>query len=350
MAEIERQPARFMLRELADTSGRAEEPSRLRRAAAQVAPFVGVDGDDLLFVDNITAGANSVLRSFPFSTGHEIVVTSLGYGGITLAATYAARTNGCELRTIELPGPGAAPHEYVERIEAGLGPASRVLVVDHIAANAALVLPLREIAEVCHRNGTLVLADGAHVPGNIALDIESLGVDWYTGNLHKWAWTPRSSGILWAAPERRSDLHPAVISWGLDNGLTAEFDLLGTRDPTPHLVAPFAIELMHSYGEGAVLSYNHGLAWWAGQYLSDLWGTAFSTPEEMIGAMVAVRLPDRFGDTTDDAARLQSELEGRGVIVPVTANPYGLTLRVSAQAYCDRADIERLGEAVLALR
>ncbi|MEZ5294758.1 MAG: aminotransferase class V-fold PLP-dependent enzyme [Ilumatobacteraceae bacterium] len=294
--------------------------------------------------------ANSVLRSFPFSTGHEIVVTSLGYGGITLAATYAARTNGCELRTIELPGPGAAPHEYVERIEAGLGPASRVLVVDHIAANAALVLPLREIAEVCHRNGTLVLADGAHVPGNIALDIESLGVDWYTGNLHKWAWTPRSSGILWAAPERRSDLHPAVISWGLDNGLTAEFDLLGTRDPTPHLVAPFAIELMHSYGEGAVLSYNHGLAWWAGQYLSDLWGTTFSTPEEMIGAMVAVRLPDRFGDTTDDAARLQSELEGRGVIVPVTANPYGLTLRVSAQAYCDRADIERLGEAVLALR
>ena len=349
MEEIERHPARFMLRELADTTGEATEPSRLRQAAAQVAPFVGVQPDDLLFVDNITTGANSVLRSFPFRTGDEIVVTSLGYGGITLAATYAARSNGCDLRTIDLPGPGAAPHEYVERIEAGLRPESRVIVVDHLAANSALVLPIREIAEVCHRNGTLVLADGAHVPGNIALDIESLGVDWYTGNLHKWAWTPRSSGVLWAAPEHRDVLHPAVISWGLDHGLTAEFDLLGTRDPTAHLTAPFAIELLHSYGEGAVMSYNHQLAWWSGQYLSDAWGTPFATPEEMIGAMVSVRLPERFGSSADDATRLRDELDRRNIEVPVTAHPDGLTVRVSAQVYCDRDDIEHLAETVTEL-
>lgn len=349
MEEIERHPARFMLRELADTSGEAEEPSRLRRAASAVAPFVGVRPADLLFVDNITTGANAVMRSFPFRTGDEIVVTSLGYGGVTLAAEYAARTNGCALRTIDLPGPGADPHEYVERIAAGLGPRSRMLVVDHLAANSALVLPLRDIAEVCHRNGTLVLADGAHVPGNIALDIESLGVDWYTGNLHKWAWTSRSSGVLWAAPEHREHLHPTVISWGLDHGLTAEFDLLGTRDPTAHLTAPFAIELMHSYGEGAVMSYNHQLAWWSGQFLADAWDTPFTTPESMIGSMVTVALPKRLGSTPDDAERVRAELDRQRIEVPVTAGPDGLTLRVSAQVYCDRDDIEALATAVAAL-
>jgi len=349
MEEIERHPARFMLRELADTSGEAAEPSRLRRAATQVAPFVGVQPDDLLFVDNITTGANAVLRSFPFATGDEIVVTSLGYGGVTKAAEYTARTAGCELRTIELPGPGAPPHEYVERIEAGLGPRSRMIVVDHLAASSALVLPIREIAEVCHRNGTLVLADGAHVPGNIGLDIESLGVDWYTGNLHKWAWTPRSSGVLWAAPEHRQHLHPTVISWGLDHGLTAEFDLLGTRDPTPHLTAPFAIDLLHSYGEGAVMSYNHQLAWWAGRFLSDAWGTAFTTPETMIGSMVTVRLPPSLGASPDDAERVRAELDHRRIEVPVTAGADGLTLRVSAQVYCERDDVEVLAAAVTAL-
>ena len=349
MQEIERYPAQFMLRELADTSGEAIEPSRLRRAAGDVAPFVGVDPDDLLFVDNITTGANSVLRSFPLAPGDEIVVTSLGYGAITLAAGYAARAAGCELRTIELPGPGTPPHEYVERIAAGLGRRSRIIIVDHLAASSALVLPLGEIAEACHRNGTLVLADGAHVPGNIALDIESLGVDWYTGNLHKWAWTPRSSGVLWAAPEQRSHLHPTVISWGLGRGLTAEFDLLGTRDPTPHLVAPFAIELLQSHGDGAVLSYNHELAWWAGQFLSESWGTRFATPESMIGSMVSVKLPPRLGATPEEAERVQAELVRRRIEVPVTAGADGLTLRVSAQIYCDRDDIEVLAAAVAAL-
>src|SRR5215510_8627745 len=58
-ATIERQPSKFMLRELTSISlGRADvlEP-RMRSAAAAVAAFVGTQADDLVFVDNATAGA-----------------------------------------------------------------------------------------------------------------------------------------------------------------------------------------------------------------------------------------------------------------------------------------------------
>ena len=333
-------------------SGAGDESDATAPPARRYAPGSAV-GRFVLLSRLGSGGMGTVFSAFDPQLDRKVAIKLLHPGRWGTESL----TEGQQRLLVEARAMARLDHPNVVTVfDAGTSEGRVYLAMEHVAGTtlrgwlSAAPRSWREIAEICHRNGTLVLADGAHVPGNIALDIESLGVDWYTGNLHKWAWTPRSSGILWAAPERRSDLHPAVISWGLDNGLTAEFDLLGTRDPTPHLVAPFAIELMHSYGEGAVMSYNHGLAWWAGQYLSDLWGTAFSTPEEMIGAMVAVRLPDRFGDTTDDAARLQSELEGRGVIVPVTANPYGLTLRVSAQAYCDRADIERLGEAVLALR
>jgi isopenicillin-N epimerase len=348
--EIERNPARFMLRELNDPLGRRDDAPRLRRTADLIAPFVGLEpGDDLLFVDNITTGVNAVLRSFPFRAGDEIVTTSLGYGGITNAAIFAARDRGCSFRTIELPGPGTPPAEFVERIADGLTTDSRVLVVDHLTATTALVLPLREIADACHANGTLVLADGAHVPGNIELDISTLGVDWYAGNLHKWAWTPRSSGILWAAPEQREHLHPTVISWGLDQGLTNEFDLLGTRDPTAYLCAPFAIDLLQSYGDGAVMAYNHALAWWAGQRLAEAWDVAFTTPEPMIGSMVTVSLPSAFRGDLDDARRLQGALARRDIEVAVNATPDGFTTRVSAQVYCDRDDVERLAAAVLEL-
>ncbi len=351
--EIERQPARFMLRELADERGTMTTPSRMRTAAAAVAEFVGVGGEDLMFVDNITTGANAILRSFPFDTGDEIAVTNLGYGGVVNTATYVARTIGGTLRTIELRQPGAARSDYIEAIATGLGERTRLLIVDHVTPGTALVLPLAEITALCHARGVLVLADGAHVPGNIAVDIDSFGVDWYVANLHKWAWAPRSAGLLWAAKQHQGYLHPTVISWGLDHGLAAEFDLLGTRDPTHFLAAPFAIELMNEFGGddgvAAIYRYNHDLAWWAGQYLADRWGTRFTTPEEMIGAMVNVRLPAHLGSSADDAERVQAELDTQGIEVPLYAGANELTLRVSAQIYCDRADIERLGDAVVKL-
>ncbi|MEA3184934.1 MAG: isopenicillin-N epimerase, partial [Ilumatobacteraceae bacterium] len=277
--EIERQPAKFMLRELADPEGTSATPSRLRVAATEVAAFVGVDGEDLVFVDNITSGANAVLRSFPFATGDEIAVTNLGYGGVTNTASYVARTIDGTLRTIDLPQPGVEPGEFVEAIADGLGDRTRLLVVDHMTAATAMVLPLAEIAALCHERGVLVLADGAHAPGNIAVDIDSLGVDWYVANLHKWAWAPRSAGLLWAAKQHQGYLHPTVISWGLDHGIAAEFDLPGTRDPSAFLAAPFAIDLLGELGGAdgvaAIYHHNHDLAWWAGQYLADRWGTRF---------------------------------------------------------------------------
>src|SRR5690606_1258596 len=103
---------------------------------------------------------------------------------------------------------------------------------------SALVLPVAEIAEALHARGVAVIVDGAHAPGAIALDVPALGVDYYVANLHKWGWTPRSSGFLWTPLSRQNGLHPTVISWGLDQGYTAEFDLLGTRDPSAHLSAP----------------------------------------------------------------------------------------------------------------
>ena len=351
--EIERQPAKFMLRELADSHRDFTEPSRMRVAAASVAEFVGVAGEDLMFVDNITTGANAVLRSFPFDAGDEIAVTNLGYGGVVNAATYVTRTIGGTLRTIEIPQPGAERGDYIHAIAAGLGERTRVLIVDHLTPGSALILPLAEIAALCHERGVLVLADGAHVPGNIAVDIESLGVDWYVANLHKWAWAPRSAGVLWAAKQHHEYLHPTVISWGLDHGLAAEFDLLGTRDPSHFLTAPFAIELMNEFGgdEGvaAVYRHNHDLAWWAGQYLADRWGTPFTTPEEMIGSMVTVRLPAQFGTTADDAERVRAALEAEDIEVPLYAGTDCLTTRICAQIYCDRDDIDRLGDAVVKL-
>ena len=224
--EIERQPARFMLRELADSHRELAEPSRMRVAAAAVAEFVGVDGEDLMFVDNITTGANAVLRSFPFDTGDEIAVTNLGYGGVVNAATYVSRTIG---GTAANDRTAAARRRARATTSRPSPPGSATAPVCWSSTTSrpgtALILPLAEITALCHERGVLVLADGAHVPGNIAVDIDSFGVDWYVANLHKWAWAPRSAGLLWAA--KRAPGLPAP-----------DRDLVGSRSRRHRRVRP----------------------------------------------------------------------------------------------------------------
>lgn len=348
--EIERQPARFILRELAAVtpvrSGRVRP--RLREAADVVAAELGARGDDLVFVDNTTTGINAVLQSFPFREGDEILVTDHGYGGVTMAARYAARLRGAVVRTVEMPFPVRSPAEIAAACERAVGPRTRLAIVDHIAARSALVFPLADIAARLKARGVAVLADGAHAPGAIALDLPALGVDWYVGNLHKWLWVPRSSGILWAAPERQRDLHPLVISWGLDQGFTAEFDAPGTRDPSAHLAAPAAIAFMRQLGVDAVRSYNHGLAVEGGRRLAAAFGTSFDVPETMVATMATVMLPAALGRTADEAAAVRDRLLfDEHIEAPVHAFRDRLWVRVSAQIYNEMSDIDRLAEAVL---
>src|SRR4051812_44671077 len=71
--EIERQPARVLLREVSHLAGStAPGPTRMRQAAAAVAARLGAQERNLAFVDNATAGVNIVLRSLPLEPGDEI--------------------------------------------------------------------------------------------------------------------------------------------------------------------------------------------------------------------------------------------------------------------------------------
>src|SRR5262249_44115554 len=104
--EMERQPSRFMLREL---NGHQPMPwrttSRLREASDQIAAFVGARGDDLVFVPNVTTGLNAVLWSLTLGAGDEILITDLAYGAVTLAAGAVCERTGATLVSAHIEYP-----------------------------------------------------------------------------------------------------------------------------------------------------------------------------------------------------------------------------------------------------
>lgn len=346
-ARIERHPSKFMLRDLWTFTGSAHGPTLMRQAAAEIAAFVGARAEDLVFVDNTTTGVNAVLRSTPLAPGDEIVVTDHIYGGLLTAVQYIARTSGATVSTVTLPYPAFDPAASIELIAGAITPRTRLVIVEHIAAESGLVFPIGDIVRACKARGTTVLVDGAHVPGALPLDVSAIGADYYVANLHKWAMAPRSSAFMAVAPERQAALHPAVISWGLDQGFLQEFDWVGTRDPTPWLVAPEGVRFLHDLGYDALRRYNHDLAWHTAQYLTDRWGTPLQIDESAVGCMISVMTPESIGSARPDAVRLRDRLLfEHGIEVQVHARAGRVWVRVSAQAYNDRADIEKLGRAV----
>ncbi|HUL72064.1 MAG TPA: aminotransferase class V-fold PLP-dependent enzyme [Vicinamibacterales bacterium] len=346
--EIERQPSGVLLRDVSGLVGVPRTaPTRMRTAAGAVARFVGARGSDVVFVDNATTGANAVLRSLPLEPGDELLLTDQNYGATARVAAFVARERRAEIRTVPVPLPGFDPDRLVDDVVRAIGPRTRIAVIDHITSESALIFPLAEIARACRARGVQVLADGAHAPGVLPLDVPALGVDWYVANLHKWAHAPRSSGFLWAAPARQAELHPPVISWGLDLGFTAEFDWVGTRDVSPWLAAPEGLRFLEDLGVDRAREYNHDLAWQAATTLCGRWGTTPAAGEACIGAMATLALPDRLGTTAADAARLRDALLFKDRIeVQVHAAQGRLWTRISAQVYNERSDFERLGEAV----
>src|SRR5579871_4715424 len=152
--EIEREPARFLLRELADIRQRPmRNVPHMRVAAKAVASFLGARGEDLVFVDNATAGVNAVLRSLTFAPGDEIVVNDHTYGAVTKVATYVARRTGAAVRVAELPEPPYSADAIADAIDAACSPKTRVLVIDHLSSSTGLIFPVKQIAARAHARG-----------------------------------------------------------------------------------------------------------------------------------------------------------------------------------------------------
>lgn len=332
---MEAQPVRFFGR---------EAPVALRAAAETLAAFLGARGNDLVFVENATVGCNAVLRSLDFGPGDEILVLSHGYGAVIKAARYVASRTGARVVEAQIPFPRPDDDAMVAAVTASLTHRTKLAVLDHVTSASALVLPLRRLADASHAAGVPVLADGAHGPGNLDLDVPATGADWYVGNCHKWLCAPKGCGFLWAAPAQQAKIHPVTISHGYGQGFLAEFDWTGTRDLSAYLAVTAALEFHERIGGAALRARNRALASEGAALLAGRLGTETGGGNAATNAMGLVRLPLSGNLSPARALAVRERLLDAGTDAPVNDVDGGIWLRISAQAYNTRADYERLAD------
>ena len=360
-AEMEQEPVRFFLRRMQPLLDES------RRALAE---SIGADPADLVFVRNATTGVNSVLRSLRFQPGDELLVTDHDYNACRNAVRFVAQRAGARVVVAALPLPVESPRQVVDAVIARVTGRTRLAVIDHVTSPTAIVFPIEELVRQLKERNVDTLVDGAHAPGMLPLDLGRIGAAYYAGNCHKWLCAPKGAGFLHVRPDQQQQqIQPAVISHGFNTPRPGHtrfqdaFDWPGTDDPTPWLCVGEAIRFLEALTGGGMeglMRRNHKLVLQGRRTLCEALDLSPTCPEEMVGSIAALRLPD----DADPAAALDAStaitpthrwqlelLEQFGIQVPVyhwPTAPHKL-LRISAQAYNTAAQYERLVAALRSL-
>jgi isopenicillin-N epimerase len=337
--ELERQPIEFLGR-------RSDE--LLNHARAVLAEYVNAEVDSLVFVENATMGINTVAHSLNFEPGDEILATNHEYGAMDYTWQFICRKTGaCYVRQ-PMPLPVTTAEAFVETFWQAVTPRTRVIFISHITSPTALIFPIAEICRRARNAGILTVIDGAHVPGQLPLDLTEIGADFYSGNCHKWLCAPKGSAFLHARPEHHALIDPVIISWGYvpDSTFVSRNQKQGTRDIAAYLSVPAAIEFQRANHWDEVRQRCHALASETRQRLLDLTGLTPPAPDspEWFAQMFTAPLPPC------NAEELKRRLYDEYLVeVPITTWNGSHFVRVSIQGYNTREDLDRLVEALVVL-
>lgn len=350
---LERQPVKFFVRDLEELL----DWSRIR-----LAKFLGAKAENLVFVPNATSGINTVLRSLDFDPGDELLVTDHEYNASRNALDYVAARTGARVVVAKIPFPLHSAEEIIEAVMGAVTWRTRLALIDHVSSQTGLVMPIEFLVRELNARGVDTLVDGAHAPGMVALDLHSLNAAYYTGNCHKWLCAPKSAAFLHVRAERQESIRPLVISHGANSPRTdrsrfqIEFGWMGTSDPTAALCVPKAIEFIRSLRPGGwdeVMNHNRDLALAARRVLCDSLQIPLPCPDELIGALASIPIPDATSATPSKSPLyldpLQDELLAKFnlevPVIPWPAPPKRL-LRISAQLYNSLPQYQQLATAL----
>jgi len=326
----------------------------LADARESLAKFLGVRADEVVYFTNPTTAINMVARSLNLQPGDEILTTDHEYGAMDRTWGFISKKNGARYLHQPIPLPLPAPDDFVEAFWSGVTPRTRVIFLSHITSPTALIFPVAEICRRARAAGILTIIDGAHAPGQISLDLDTIGADIYTGACHKWLMAPKGAAFLYARREVQHLLEPLVVSWGYEGEFPSGSTFIdhhewqGTRDLAVFLSVPAAIQFQQDFGWENVRQECHRLASQTRDRINALTGLpplcmeSYPSGAWGFGQMFAVRLPDGT-----DLDRLKSRLyEIYRIEVPTVLWNNQKFLRVSFQGYNTQTDANTLLDAL----
>lgn len=187
----------------------------------------------------------------------------------------------------------------------------KICMFDTISTMPGVILPFKQLIELCKKYNVLSLVDGAHGVGCITQDLSEMDPDFYVSTLHKWYFVPFGCAVMYVAPKHHNYIHTFPISHSYIseetvlskedqlNQLVDSFFFIGTKSFGPIAVIPDAIKFRETEcgGERAIFDYCHSLAKRVAERISSKWGTSYLKQADgptLINTLVNIEVPTQY--------------------------------------------------------
>jgi isopenicillin-N epimerase len=334
--EFENEPVYFFLN---------KSREYLKIARERLSTYVGCESVDLFFTPNPTFAINTIMRSLDLKDGDEILSTNHEYGAMDRTWNFYCKKSGAKYIRQNISLPIVSKQQILEEFWSGYTSKTKIVFLNHISSCTALIFPVKEICDKARELGLITIIDGAHVPGQIDLDITELNPDFYTGTLHKWMLAPKGSSFLYAKKNVQDMLDPLVVGWGYESVSPGESQFLdyqefqGTRDTSVFLCTPKVIDFLEENNWKEKAKVCHQMVFDNYQRFCDLLQTQPICPitDEFLGQMASIPI-----NTSNPVALKELLFEKYKIEIPVMPLNGGYFLRFSINAYNSQADLDIL--------
>ncbi len=328
-------------------------------AREKVASFLNAESaEQIIFTRGTSTALNLVASSYARGVcgeGDEIVITMMEHHSNLIPWQQAAKATGATLKYIPLQEDGTISLQDVERT---ITSNTKVVAITHVSNVLGVVNPIKEIAQIAHRNGAVIVVDGAQSAPHMKVDVQALDVDFYAFSGHKMC-APTGIGALYGKRKLLSNMEP--IEYG---GEMIDFvDLYEStwkdipyrfEAGTPIIAGAIglgaAIDFLESIGLDEIDRHSQQLAAYTYDKLSAMDGITIYGPQKNRVGLVTYNLEEV---NPNDVATV---LDAKGIAVRAghhCCQPLMRWLNVSATArasfylYNSEEDIDRLADALI---
>ena len=241
-------------------------------ARARVARFINApDSREIVFTRNATEAINLVAYSWGrrnVARGDQIILTEMEHHANLVPWQLLVQEKDGDLEFIPITHDGILRLDVFEVL---LRLKPKLVAFTHVSNTLGTINPVREMTEMAHAAGALVLIDGAQAVPHVPVDVQAIGCDFYAFSGHKML-GPMGSGALWARRELLESMPPFLaggemirevhlrrsefneIPWKFEAGTPAVGDAIGLG---------VAAEYLQALGMDAVREHERDLVAYA---------------------------------------------------------------------------------------
>lgn len=222
----------------------------------KVANFIGANNaQEVIFTSGCTDSLNLVAASFGeqnIQAGDEILVSIMEHHSNLLPWQQLAKRKQAKLNFIEINSDGLLD---IENLKSKISSKTKIVALTHVSNVLGTINPIKELTDLAHEKGAIVVVDGAQAVGHFPIDVAELNVDFYAFSGHK-MFAPTGIGVLYGKKDLLDKMQPYRLGGEMIANVTREG---ATWAEVPYKFEAGTPNIAGAIGLGAAIDYLQSL-------------------------------------------------------------------------------------------